>query len=214
MTHRWISTVRETLESTQDEATREGLQQRLHMFAATCFSTFDVCPEHIPNLLANDEDFSIAMQCAIIVYHNTVSPSEDNSFYLTRMLSRHRRLLHDLEPSFRQSDSTDPDRLRLSHSSGYDHALTRLWPAFRGTSTWRALPRPNSPWIFCATESGQQVHYDLLTGQLLIDGKPLGRLPRQIVTHPTYASIFGAVSDTNKLLPVRFLSLFVFFREF
>ena len=44
------------------------------------------------------------------------------------------------------------------------------------------------------TEGRQKVHYDLLTGQLLIDGKQLGRLPQEIVEHPIYASIFGAVS--------------------
>jgi len=197
------------LESTQDEATREGLQQRLYMFAATCFSTFDVCPEHVPNLLANDEDFSVAMQCAIVVHDNATSHSEGNFFYLTRILSRHHRLLHDLEPFFRQSDPTDPDHVRLLHSDGYDHALSHLWSGFRGTSNWHALPRPNSRWISCVTEGGQEVHYDLLTGQLLIDGKQLGRLPQHIATHSTYASIFGAVSDPSKLLLARFLIIII-----
>ena len=43
--HGWVCAVRKKLESTQDETTREGLQQRLCMLAATCCSTFDVCPE-------------------------------------------------------------------------------------------------------------------------------------------------------------------------
>jgi hypothetical protein len=43
-------------------------------------------------------------------------------------------------------------------------------------------------------EGGHEVHYDLLTGQLLINGKPLGRLPQKIVEHPTYASVLGTVS--------------------
>ena len=202
MAHEWICTVRDKLksESTQDETTREGLQQRLCMLAETCFSTFDVCPEHTHAVLSNDEDFSIAMQCAIIVHDNTPPRSDDNPLYLTKMLSRQRRLLHDLEPIFLQSDPTaDPDQARLLHAA-YDRALSQEWSHFRRSSSWQAYPRPNSHWLSCVTEGEQEVHYDLLTGQLLIDGKQLGRLPREIVEHPTYASVLGTVSGQSQAL--------------
>jgi hypothetical protein len=203
VSHHWIFAIREKLESAEDEVTRAGLQQRLFMLAATCFSTFDVCPKYRAAVLASDEDFSIAMQCAILVHDNTPpSLSNDNSFYLTRTLNRHRRLLHDLEPVFCQLDSTKPDQPRLLHACGYDHALSRLWFGFRGTSSWHVLPTPNSRWINCETKGGQQVHYDLLTGQLLVDGKQLGRLPQKIAGHITYISILGAVSSRiNLILP-------------
>jgi hypothetical protein len=165
------------------------------MLAATCFSTFDVCPVYISALLTSDEDFSIAMQCTIVVHDNTPpSTPDDNYFYLERMLSRHRRLVHELEPIFSEPDLSDLYQAGLLHSGGYDHALSQMWLGFRGTSSWHALPRPNSRWISCVTEEGQNVHYDLLTGKLLVGGKQLGRLPREIVEHRTYADILGAVS--------------------
>ena len=194
VTHIWVCAVREKLESTQDETVRAGLQQRLCMLATTCFSTFDVDPEHALSLLSNDEDLSIAMQCAIIVHDNTPSSTSDNSFYLTRMLSRHRRLLHDLESIFRRLDPNALDQARLLHSGAFHHALSQLLLGFRDSSSWHALPRPNSRWISCITEGRREIQYDLLTGQLLIDGKQLGRLPREIVEHPTYACILGTVS--------------------
>jgi len=203
VTHRWICALREKVESTQDETARAGLQQRLCMLAATCFSTFDVCLEYVPALFTEDEDFSIAMQCAIVVHDNTPpSRPDDDSFFLTRMLSRHRRLLHDLEHKFSESDpeSADLDHARLLRSGAYDLAISQLWSGFRSSSSWHALPRPNSRWISCVTEGRQEVHYDLLSGQLLVDGKQLGRLPREIVEHPIYASILGAVSGQSPLL--------------
>ena len=168
------------------------------MLAATCFSTFDVSPEHLPGVLTIDEDFSIAMQCAIVVYDNTPS-STSNDVYLARMLSRHRRLLHYLEPIFSELDTNARGQAELLHSGGYDLALAQLWLGYRNSARWHALPRPNSRWITCVTEGEQSVHYDLLSGQLLIDGKRLGRLPREIVEHPTYASMFGAVSGQGLL---------------
>jgi len=211
VTRRWISAISNELESTQDETSCAGLRRRLCMLAVTSFSTFDVSPEHLPGVLTNDEDFSIAMQCAIVVYDNTPPTSDD--VYLTRMLSRHRRLLHYLEPIFSDLDTNARGQAELLHSGGYDLALAQLWLGYRNSARWHALPRPNSQWISCVTEGGQSVHYDLLSGQLLIDGKRLGRLPQEIVEHPTYASMFGAVSGQGH--PSRpFCSLLRSFKNF
>jgi len=202
VTHRWICAIRNELESAQNESSCAGLRRRLCILAATCFSTFDVCPKHLPTLLSDDEDFSIAVQCAIIVHINTPPYlSDDNSFYLARVLSRHRRLLYDLEPIFCRSDPTDLNQAKLLQSCAYNHALSQMWLGFCGSSSWQILPRPNSQWISCVTEGGQNIYYDVLTGQLLVDGKQLGRLPQKIVKHPLYASLLGAVGDKTFLNP-------------
>ena len=163
------------------------------MIAATCFSTFDVSSEHIPAVLSTEEDFSIAIQCAVIVHDNKPpSLSDGNSPYLARMLSRHRRLLHHLESTFRQSNEAG-----LLHADAYDKALAKLWNDFHPdiSSRWHVPPESKSWWISCRTKGGDEVHYDLLTGKLLVRGKPMGRLPQEIVEHPTYASVLGTVSD-------------------
>ena len=209
MTYGWIFAIRKKLESTQDETIRTGLQQRLCMLAATCFSTLDVCSKYIRTVLTDDEDISVAMQCAIIVYDNAPSSVSDKDPYLMRMLRRHRRLLHNLELFFSQSDPADADQAKLLHGAAYNHAISRLSLDLRCSSSWHILPRPNSRWISSTTEGKQKIHYDILTGQLLIDGKQLGRLPREIVEHPTYASIFGAVGgQTQFLLFASFPELF------
>jgi len=193
--YQWVREVNEKLNSTQDEVTCEGLRLRLCMIAATCFSTFDVCSEHVAAVLATEEDFSVAMQCAAMVHDNKPPSLSDGNFpYLARMLSRHRRLLHHLEPTFCQPK---PDEAGLLHADAYDEALARFWLGYRPviSSRWHALPRPNSRWISCGAEGGHVVHYDLLTGKLLVDGRPLGRLPQEIVEHPTYASVLGTVSN-------------------
>ena len=196
LTHRWTCEVGKKLESTDDEKSCAGLRRRLCMIAATCYSTFGVCREHVPITLASDEDFSIAMQCAVIVHDNTPpSLSDSNSCYLAQIIGRHRRLLHYLEPFFSQLSSALCGEILL-HAGAFDHAIARLWLGYRRriSSSWLALPGRNSRWISCVAEGGHDVHYNLLTGQLLINGKPLGRLPQEIVKHPTYASVLGTVS--------------------
>jgi hypothetical protein len=191
VTHDWVDQLCSKLDTTQGEPSRDSLRHRLCSLAATCFSTFDVCVKHIPNVLSTDEDFAIAVRCAVIVHDNTPSIlPHDVSLYLSRLLNRHHRLLHFLEPFFLQE-------LR-SHSSGVDDALARLWSDYRRqrSSPWDVLPAPNSRWIFCTTEGGQEVHYNVLTGQLLVGGQPLGILPKEITKHPAYAGILGTVGVT------------------
>jgi hypothetical protein len=112
---------------------------------------------------------------------------DDKSGHFARLLNRHDRLLHFLEPYLREGVQSNP--------TGFDHGLATLWPGFRRqtSSNWHVLPSPNSRWISCIAEGGQEVHYNLLTGQLLIAGNPLGRLPEGFTRHSTYASILGAV---------------------
>ena len=209
LTYRWISEVDKKLESTDDEPSCAGLRRRLCVLAATCFSTFDVCSKYIPVTLASDEDYSIAIQCAAIVHDNTPSSlSGDSSIYLAQMIRRHRRLLHYLELTFIQS--LLPGKENLSHAGAFDHALARLWLGFRRqiSSSWHALSRPNSRWISCVSEGGHEVHYNLLTGELLINGKPLGRLPKKIVKHSTYSGVIGTVSGQTTAFSVIFLCRF------
>lgn len=172
---------------TEDETSRTTLRRRLCTLAATCFATYDVYLENIPWTLASDNDIAIAVHCAVIVRDNTPSILEDDH-YLVRLLNRHSRLLHILEPFLCKGVKSNP--------LGFDQGLASLWPSFRRkiSSNWQVLPGPNTRWISCIAEGGQEIHYNLLTGQLLIGGKPLGRLPQEIVEHPTYASALGAVS--------------------
>ncbi|KAH8997134.1 hypothetical protein EDB86DRAFT_928074 [Lactarius hatsudake] len=184
--HKWINEIGSKLDTTEDETSRTNLRRRLCTLAATCFSTYDVCLEHIPQMLASDDDIAIAVHCAVIVHDNTLSNFEDKrSRYLIRLLNRHHRLLHFLEPFLRQGVQSNP--------SGFDHGFVNLWPGFRRqtSSNWHVLPSPNSRWISCIIEGGQEVHYNLLTGNLLIGGKPLGRLPQEIIEHSTYTGILG-----------------------
>jgi hypothetical protein len=203
VTYQWIGEVRTKIDSTSDKTLQTRLKTRLCVLAATCFSTFDVCPEHVPIAIVNEEDFSIAIQCAVIVHDNTpqFSPG-DSSLYIARMLRRHHRLLHDLEPLFNQT-SRRPLRRQapLLHTSAFYNALERVWLGYRqgDSSGWHVVHQQNPRWILCAANEGQEVCYDLLTGELLIGGKTSGKLPQRIVEDPIYKSIFGAVSGRRQI---------------
>lgn len=69
------------------------------------------------------------------------------------------------------------------------------------SNTWRKCNETDG-WLLTRTEGTsqlrqQQVHYDILTGELLVDGTPPGRLPKEFTTNALYRKLFGC-----KTLPV------------
>lgn len=165
--------------------------------AATCRATFDVDPHHLRYLLESADDTAIALECAIIVHDNTPLALRAAPPDLLKLLYRDRRLSHYLERFLAQ-------RVRQDRR-GMDNAILSLWTAYiPGSTGWLKLSTPNSRWLEAQTMTKyastmpQIVHLNLLEGRLLVDGKPLGRLPHEIVQHSTYNRIFGQVSTFNQ----------------
>ena len=168
------------------------LQRRACEMAATCRATFDVDPGiHLDALLCSSADIAILVECAIVIHDNTPPHLGDKFPDFQKLLHRDRRLSHLLELTV--------DKLIHADPCGLDTAIGSVWSGYhRGDGGWKKLPRPDSQWLMSLTapfagQTGQEVRYNILDGELLVDGKPLGRLPREIVEHPTYRRIFNQV---------------------
>ena len=118
--------------------------------------------------------------------------------------SRDRRLSHSLEPHFRQAIVRD--------RQGLDLAVQSIWAGYRQCSIWDHEAPPNDCWFKTTTaaeanQESQCVQFNILEGRLLIDGKPLGRLPQSFVSNATYSRVLGCVS---KLILGDWLLMFTF----
>jgi hypothetical protein len=180
------------LQDVVDDGEASELQRRACDMAATCRSTFDVDDGiHFDSLLCSSADVAIAIECAIIIHNNTPPHLGHTYPDFQKLLNRDRRLSHSLEPTL----------VKLIHDDqrGLDTAIAFVWSGYRpGTGGWQQLDEPNSLWLTTFTaplpnHRAQQVHYNVINGQLLVDGKSLGRLPQEIVDHPIYKRIFGQV---------------------
>jgi hypothetical protein len=153
---------------------------------ATCRGTYDVDPDHILHLLDSTNDVAILIESAILVHNNTPPHLSTSPIQLQQLIYRDCRLSHSLEVALYKRISECRD--------GLDRAIECVWTGYRPGTEWLRLSPPNDRWIVTttATESGKQsqnVQFNLLDGQLLINGTPLSRLPAKIVQHQTYLRI-------------------------
>ncbi|KAG1816760.1 uncharacterized protein BJ212DRAFT_1480619 [Suillus subaureus] len=175
------------LQASNEETVSQDLQARVRDIAVTCRSTFDVDGD-ASLLLTSDDDIRVFAYCAVMIYDNTPSQLSNLPQHSKLLLERDKRCCHALESAIR--------RYAELHREGLDSAMVKIWGSHRPGTPWRALTASNSRWLVAQTapshsQSPQDVHINLISGCLLVDGKQLGRLPSMIVQHPTYQSIFG-----------------------
>ncbi|KAG8922740.1 hypothetical protein FRC02_011637 [Tulasnella sp. 418] len=187
-TYGWLVELVLKLREIEDESRMQEFKLQICEVAATCRSTYDIDIEKAPALLCTTEDVSTFVHCAILVYYNSPPSISGADIPLRHLLQRDRRLAHIMEPLL--------SRQIGQHVDGLDQSIRRMWEFYRPSLNWAHLPSPNSRWVTTKTlpecnQGSQAVQLNILSGQLLVDGKPLGRLPHDIVTHPTYRRIFG-----------------------
>ncbi|KAG2039123.1 hypothetical protein BDR03DRAFT_1090824 [Suillus americanus] len=181
-----LSTKMQTSNDSDMTFSRE-LQGRIRDMAITCRSTFDVDGDAL--LLLTLNDIKIYAYCAIMICDNTPSQLGELTQHSKLLLERDQRCCHALEAAVR--------RYAELHREGLDCAIAEIWDSYRPGTPWRALPTPKSRWLVShtarsCTQLPQVVHFNLVSGCLLVDGKQLGRLPSIIGQHATYKSMFGA----------------------
>ncbi|KAG1849516.1 hypothetical protein F4604DRAFT_1971218 [Suillus subluteus] len=182
-----LTQLSEKMQASNEETVSQDLQGRVRDMAVTCRSTFDVDGD-ASLLLTSSDDIKVFAYCAVMIYDNTPSQLGNLPQHSKLLLERDKRCCHALEPAIRQYAEL--------HREGLDCAMTKIWGSYRPGTPWKAMTAPKSRWLTAQTapshsQSPQDVHINLISGCLLVDGKQLGRLPSMIVQHPTYQSIFG-----------------------
>ncbi|KAF8318602.1 uncharacterized protein EI90DRAFT_3083112 [Cantharellus anzutake] len=175
-TLRWLHELLALQSHAETETERGRSRRAICQIAAVCRSSFDVDACHAGELLRTPEDVAIFIECAIILCSH--SPQET----LTKADPHlHQLLLRDKRLSCRMEELL---------------AISAVWNGIDPTCSWTRRPRPNDCWLTTAVDGQrtQNVHFNVLSGALLIDGKPPGWLPSDIRGHSIYKELFGARS--------------------
>ncbi|PHH83232.1 hypothetical protein CDD82_2843 [Ophiocordyceps australis] len=183
ISYRWLLKVRQRAhELTSDEHRLEFQHIKLSI-SLLCAATFSVDDGHLEPILSEPEQAAILIEVSIDIYNNANLLDEDTHSLQQIMHDRWIQTLHRARPMFSTSLDTS---LR---DAALNIAVKKCWPAFTAQSPWTLA---NSTCHWFETESSQlQVHLDILKGKLLVDGRPLSRLPHEYEAHAEYKRLFG-----------------------
>ncbi|KAK7681330.1 hypothetical protein QCA50_015421 [Cerrena zonata] len=185
ITYRWALELEKVIEARTEPQEIRDYSQRILVVAATCRITYDVDSHHYPGVFDTDADLHVYIHSAFIIHQHTPTSSDHVSADVQRVLSRDHRLRHRLQ---------DFVAKRIPNTNqGLDNAVRAIWVSFRRNTNVRWMPvhASSTRWWTTHAANGATIHCNIFDGQFLVNGKPLGRLPKSYTSHETYQRIFG-----------------------
>ncbi|OCK76192.1 hypothetical protein K432DRAFT_428888 [Lepidopterella palustris CBS 459.81] len=192
-TLQWISNLRDEVRNATEADVAERAARYGFWAALLCRRTFATFVGSDAKM--NAEDLCSFVQASVALQENLVVDPANLPQNLKNLLVRDLKMAYQIQFLIRESIQSNPNSLGA--------AINKTWsdPANstgRTYSPWQLLPSPNNRWAVSTITSTaskftvpQVVHYNLVEGHLLVDGKPLGRLPRDIRASEDVKELFG-----------------------
>jgi hypothetical protein len=180
----WLHTLESRATASTDHDQRSELYLCILDIALLGISTFDVDEIFYDVILDQRSAILALLQFSIRVRENQESLQTDMQDFSNVMHQSWKRLMYRVFPTLQEQ--------LLHDSSELDQAILVSWPNFQTASDamWTSLDEPQKQW-FRTTSGTLVVYFDLLTGTLLVNGKPLTRLSNQFTQHGMYARLLG-----------------------
>ncbi|KAF4967332.1 hypothetical protein FSARC_5098 [Fusarium sarcochroum] len=185
VSYQWLMTLINKVQGTTDDVQRREFSETALNIALICVETFNIDDEPLQSeVLADPQQASVLVEASIVIYNNFSLKKESRDSLYDIVLDRVRHTLHRSRPVL----------VREVVSSGnacLDLAIERRWPAFSRTTKWSVVP--STCYWFETTSGRGSVHLSILTGELLVNGSPFSRLPRDYELHNDYQRLFGSL---------------------
>ena len=191
----WVELLRSKAQHASDEKDREEFRCKSVEAALISAICFDVDDTHLNKMLSDPVKASIFIQCSIVVQEGKLNYSKSSEPVLSILSFRFRRLLYRTYPILRE------------RHGALDDAIHKSWPAYSPGSTWSKASDSTDHWLVTNTSPGDhgntlRVHYNLLSGELLVNGLPLGRPPERYEKHPMWPKLFGSSAVEVRPSPI------------
>ncbi|KAH7019555.1 hypothetical protein EDB80DRAFT_632634 [Ilyonectria destructans] len=181
VSYQWISQLRDRIRNTTDSNQRAEFLRVLVDVSLVCADSFNLDQRHLEEVLSEPQQASILVEVSIIIQNNANLGNLEKGVLQTTTRGRWQHTLH-------RSCLFLTEDVISNGNACLDLAVTRCWPPFNSGGGWRLAP---SNWYWFETIFAQlEVRLNILTGELLVNGLPLSRLPWSYSTHPHYQRLF------------------------
>lgn len=193
ITLNWIIRLRADVRSAMQTSVAETAAKYAFWAALLCRRTFFGLAV-LDNTMTQD-DLSTFVQASLALQENLLVDLNKLSKTLKSMLIRDTKMVCGIQPLVYRSIKAFPQSVGDAINSSWSDPGNTTRKIF---TEWHRAPSSQSRWIvsvltYSASSSAnpQVVHYNYIEGHLLIDGKPLGRLPYEIRDSDEVKQLFG-----------------------
>jgi Protein of unknown function (DUF3638) len=192
-TLQWISHLRDEVRNAVEADAAERAARYGFWAALLCRRTFTTFVD--PGSKVNAEDLCSFVQASVALQENLVVDLAKLPLNLKNMLVRDMKMAYRIRGLIQNSIESNPDSLGAAINNTWSDSGNSTGRTY---SRWQFLSSPNKRWVVSVITStankfivSQVVHYNFVEGHLLVDGKPLGRLPLDIRESEDVKELFG-----------------------
>lgn len=184
---RWLQTLLQKVDATDESIQRSRLLEKVLDIALICADTFDIDQAFLTTLMSTTTEAMILLRCFLAI-QNTRSILQKEDKLQVALLHHWQQLAFRVAPVLSR-------RIADFECPCLDEAISEYWPGFKPSSHWR-IADDAGYWLKSTSRderrgSSMPVFFNLLTGELLVNGRPLDRLPSSLKEHPQYEGFFG-----------------------
>ncbi|CAK4034215.1 Hypothetical predicted protein [Lecanosticta acicola] len=187
----WVQRLRTRSQEAATSADRTEFRTKTIELALICATCFSGDQEALITLSSNESLASAFFQCCMIISERVLRKATTEESIWSLLYLRFKRLLRQRY------------RILRHDFTGLDTAVARVWSIHQADlQGWTSAQGEKSHWLVAQLKPAHGdmmvVHYNLLTGEFLVDGARIQRLPRSYQDHPLYKTLFGT-SDVEVL---------------
>lgn len=186
ITSDWAGKIRHEIQSGVSAETAERLSVYGLLSGILCKRTFSAQQDSI----LDSNSLQTFLAASLTIQENVQDPARLSST-IRGMLVRDLRISFSLESLLRNSILECPSAIGSAIETVWPHAIN----SERTYSYWKIVPRSGGWMESQVTETEffrpQIVHYHPSDGHLLVDGKPIGKLPSEFRDSPSVQELFG-----------------------
>ncbi|KAI9896164.1 hypothetical protein N3K66_008336 [Trichothecium roseum] len=188
VTLEWTDGLRGKVQMSLDNETRNKFRTRAGLAALVCADTLYVDDDLLAEAMQDSDTSTDFLECCIIVKESQGLLEQFGSS-ASLMYARWKRLCQ-------RTSAILAEQIVMRTSNTLDRAIKRSWNAYKEEGEWRELSADHPNWLIKEIgahdhEQAIQVQFDLLSGELLVNGVPLNRLPGEYERHSMYQKLFG-----------------------
>ncbi|KAM3084368.1 hypothetical protein ACMFMG_001526 [Clarireedia jacksonii] len=181
-TLQWISQLNDIVRSSSEADTADRAERYGFWAALLCRRTFNIFLESGSKI--NAEDLCSFIRASVALQENLLMDPAKLPLNLKNMLARDMKMAYRIRSLIKDSIECHPDSLGAAINGTWSNSKNSI---DRTYSQWQFLSSPYEKWVTSTITTAankyteyQLVHYNFVEGHLLVDGKPLRKLPLEI----------------------------------
>jgi hypothetical protein len=189
----WITRLRADVRNAKETSIAETAARYAFWAALLCRRTFSNVKES--DAVMSEDDLSTFVQASLALQENLLVDLAKLPPVLRGMLIRDTKLTYKIRERLLRSIRVCPRGIGMAINASWSEPGSSAGKSFDG---WQQVSPIHDRWVVSVMKTStnnpsntQIVHYNFIEGHLLVDGKPLGRLPRDVRESDEVRQLFG-----------------------